>query len=55
MLRSVAPSQLQKILALAGTWLNHSVSQGSQKLTTVAVNAVEKQGQLGGTMHSRRN
>ena len=55
MLRYVAPGPLKKILARAGTWLDLSVLQGSQKLTTVAPNTVGKQGQLDGTMHCRRN
>ena len=40
----MVPGLLENSFALAGTWLGHSVLQGSQKLTTVAVNAVTKQG-----------
>ena len=47
MLKSVAPGLLQKISALAGTWLDHSALQGSQKLTTMAVKRCSKAGAAG--------
>ena len=40
----MVPSLLERFFALAGTWLGHSVLPGFEKLTTIAVNAVTKQG-----------